>query len=333
MNNQSLSNLNAHFYEPFESLIKSEYTRNAWFTEEQIRKSLHAIAKSLSEASVNQWMRMYPALPVEKACEKTVGVVMAGNIPLVGFHDMISVLMSGNKFLGKMSAKDDRLINMLADILCFIHPDFKKKLNFTQAYLKNVDAVIATGSNNTSRYFDYYFKDIPSIIRKNRNGIALLTGNESDVDLKNIGDDIFSYFGLGCRNVTKVFIPQEYNLEIFLQVLESFKNYSNHNKYMNNIDYHRSVYLMNKVSYLDNGVILFKEDINMASPVGVVYYEKYSQIELVKEKILQQKDLIQCVVTIADDINGSVLPGQSQYPSLWDYSDGVDTMEYLSNLT
>jgi hypothetical protein len=327
-----LQSLNARFFDKFEYVIRNEFTYNPWFTEDNIRKAIVAIADSLNDNSIAKWMGNYPKLPVEDNSSKTIGVVMAGNIPLVGFHDMISVIMSGHTFLGKTSSKDDRLIRSIADLISFIEPGIAVRIKFTENYLNEAEAIIATGSNNTSRYFEYYFRNIPHIIRKNRSGLAILTGKESNEDLLKLGEDIFSYFGLGCRNVTKIFIPEDYKLDNLLFALESFSNLSDHNKYMNNIDYMRSVYLMNQLPFLDNGVVLMKEEEALSSPVGVVYYEKYSQIESVFEKLSLQGDMIQCVVSTTDGIDGSVLPGNSQSPALWDYADGMDTMKFLEDL-
>jgi hypothetical protein len=324
--------LNDIFYDDFETIIMTEFGHNGWFIESNIRKALGAIADSLCDEQVAQWMKKYPKLPQEHESPKTVGVVMAGNIPLVGFHDMISVLMSGNTFLGKPSSKDDRLIRKVGELISYINPGFSKRIKFTEEYLKEVDAIIATGSDNSSRYFEYYFKDIPHIIRKNRNGLAILNGNESEEELLKLGEDIFSYFGLGCRNITKIYIPENYELPTILKALESFMELANHHKYINNIEYHRSVYLMNSIDFFDNGVILMKEDQKLSSPIGVVYFEKYSQLENVLTQLEVLKDQIQCVITTEKGIEGSILPGSSQNPKLWDYADGVDTMEFLSSI-
>ncbi|MEX2427260.1 MAG: acyl-CoA reductase [Bacteroidales bacterium] len=325
--------LNNQFYRPFEDVICSEYTHNGWFTEKFVRKALGALAHMLKREGLQEWMRRYPALPADPERRKTVGVVMAGNIPLVGFHDMLSVIMSGNNFIGKPSSKDDRLLRMVADIICSIEPGFSDRISFTDAYLKGVDAIIATGSDNSARYFEYYFRNIPHIIRKNRNSIAVLSGNETEEELIALGDDIFSYFGLGCRNVTKIFIPEAYDLRIILKAFESFTDLQDHHKYNNNLEYNRSVYLLNRIPFLDNGIVLLKEHESISSPVGVVYYEYYSQRENVIRKITAQQEQIQCIVSNLVEIENSIPPGTSQAPALWDYADGVDTMEFLTAVT
>lgn len=328
-----LSRLNSTHFDEFEGIIKSEHIYNPWFTEANIRLSLEALSASLEPGNIDKWLNKYPGLPANSQHKKTVGVIMAGNIPMVGFHDMISVLLSGNHFLGKLSSKDDRLLKKVVDILVSIEDRFKDRIEFTEGYLKNINAIIATGSDNSSRYFEYYFKDLPHIIRRNRNGIAILNGTESKEDLHALGRDIFSYFGLGCRNVTKIYIPENYNLEIFLGALESFPNLSEHNKYNNNLDYNRSVYLMNQIPFLDNGLLLIREETKIASPVGVVFYEKYLQLDRVIEEIQLHKDQVQCIATVIEGIENSIRPGESQFPKLWDYADGIDTMEFLTDLS
>lgn len=329
---KELSDLNGLFFNRIEKLIKEEYIYNPWFTEDFVRYAIGAISDSLNKESVEAWLEAYPTLPLESKDALSIGVVMAGNIPLVGFHDFLSVLVSGHRFLGKTSSKDDRLIKMLAEVMKAIEPQIADRISFTEETLKNTNAIIATGSNNTSRYFEYYFKDIPHVIRKNRNGVAVLTGEETDEELLALGRDIFTYFGLGCRNVTKIFIPESFKAERLMEVFEHFAAYADHNKYANNLQYNRSVYLMNSIPFLDNGVLLLKEEKDIASPVGVVYYEKYSQIQSVLEALRQAKELIQCIISVDEQIEGSIKPGESQSPALWDYADGIDTLKFLASL-
>jgi len=328
-----LSRLNTIHYNEFERIIESEHVYNPWFTEPNIRLSLEALSASIEYSSIDTWLRKYPELPANSQNRKTVGVIMAGNIPMVGFHDMISVLMSGNNFLGKLSSKDDRLLKKVADILVSIKDEFEDRIEFTEGYLRNIHAIIATGSDNSSRYFEYYFRNLPHIIRKNRNGVAILNGKESKEDLLAIGHDIFAYFGLGCRNVTKIYIPENYKLETFLEALEGYAKLSEHTKYNNNLDYNRSVFLMNRIPFLDNGVLLIREEEKIASPVGVVFYEKYLQLDRVIETLEQQKDQIQCIISDIEEIEHSIKPGRSQFPGLWEYADGIDTMNFLTDLS
>ncbi len=257
---------------------------------------------------------------------------MAGNIPVVGFHDLLCVLASGHRILAKASSKDNRLIKKVTEVLTDIDPELGDRIAFTEETLSGMDAVIATGSNNSSRYFEYYFRHIPHIIRKNRNGIAVLTGAESEEELYLLGEDIFTYFGMGCRNVTKIFIPESYDLTKLLGVLDRFSHLYQHHKYGNNVDYYRSLYLMNLVPLLDNGVLLLKEDTAIASPVGVVFYERYSEIALVQKQLDQHREEIQCVVSTHAEISGAIAPGETQQPMPWDYADGTDTLEFLMQL-
>lgn len=257
---------------------------------------------------------------------------MAGNIPFVGFHDMISVLVSGHTLLAKASSKDERLMKLFGRLLTEIEPSLQERIRFTDEYLNNADAIIATGSNNTARHFEYYFREKPHIIRRNRNGIAVLHGNESDEELMNLGKDIFTFFGLGCRNVTKLYIPENYQIEHLLHVLESYSDVPENNKYGNNIDYHRTLYLMNQEHFYDNGIVLFKENKQISSPVGVVYYEKYAELETLKAELTSLGDQVQCIVDPSGAIPGSIQPGKTQFPELWDYADGVDTLNFLKEL-
>jgi hypothetical protein len=330
--NPELAILNSKFFERFEDIIQKEHTTNQWFTPDSIRSAIGAISFMLAPSKLNDWLRKYPSLPAESASQKTVGVVMAGNIPLVGFHDFLSVIISGHRFFGKPSSKDDKLIRIIADILVEQDPSLSDRIMFSDGYLKNADAQIATGSNNSSRYFDYYFKDIPHIIRRNRSSVAIISGDESRDELLELGKDIFTYFGLGCRSVTKVYIPEDYDITVLLEALEDFKELSNHNKYANNIDYQRSVYLMNRVVFLDNVASLFRENSEISSPVGVVFYEKYSELNVVREELVKRKEDIQCIVTNEKGFYDSVLPGQAQSPELWDYADGIDTLQFLTDI-
>ena len=274
---------------------------------------------------------MYPLLQ-EKRNAKRIGVITAGNIPLVGFHDFLSVLISGNIFVGKLSSKDDKLLPNVIDLLIEIEPKFKNYIFISENKLENFDAVIATGSNNSARYFEYYFGKYPHIIRKNRNSVAVITGNETTVDLQLLADDIFLYFGLGCRSVSKLFLPDGYNLDNIFRNSLKYKEVINHNKYANNYDYNRAIYLLNLTEFKDNGIMLMKEDINMASPISVVYFENYSKLETIKQRLDIEKDNIQCIVADKTVINEAIPFGESQKPQLWDYADNVDTINFLLNI-
>lgn len=327
-----LARLNGEFYQSFSEILEREPVLNPWFTPRWIDRALRGISLMLDEKVLKEWLSAYEGLPVESSHAKTIGLVLAGNIPLVGFHDMLSVLAAGHSILVKPSSKDDRLIRSVRDIICSLDADMAKRITITDEYINGTDAVIATGSNNSSRYFEYYFRKIPHIIRKNRNGVAVLTGLESESELVALGEDIFTYFGMGCRNVTKIFIPQDFDLKVLMGALDHFMELSQHNKYTNNVDYYRSIYLMNQIELLDNGVILLKEDIAIASPVGVVFYERYSDIGTVQKILDERKQEIQCVVSLHPEIKGRIKPGGTQDPMPWEYADGVDTLSFLNQL-
>lgn len=298
---------------------------NAWFTKENIEFAWNEWAELLTDHQLKNWLDSYQIPDQENP--KTIGVVMAGNIPMVGFHDYLSVLLSGHQLLAKLSSDDNKLIPLLNEILSFIDPDLAQKAQFTQGQIKNFDAIIATGSNNTARYFEYYFGKYPHIIRKNRNGVAVVKGEETEEELKELGKDIFTYFGLGCRNVSKLFVPKNYEFRKLFESLEHFKEVQNHTKYYNNYEYQKAIYLVNKTSHRDNGFALFKEDLSYASPIGVVYFEEYEDLNLLKERFKMDQEQIQCIV------GPEFLDfGSTQKPNLNDYADGIDTIEFLLSL-
>jgi hypothetical protein len=257
---------------------------------------------------------------------------MAGNIPMVGLHDLICVLASGNHALIRLSSSDGILIPAVLKVLCNINPEFENKFSFVEGPLKNFDAIIATGSNNSSRYFDYYFGKYPHIIRKNRNGVAVLTGHETENDFKKLADDIFMYFGMGCRNVSKLYVPEGYNTEDIFQYFNDYSFLADLHKYRNNYDYQKSILLINRVKHLDNGFLLLKEDKSIMSPISVIHTETYHSAESLNHELQSKKDQIQCTVSTSRDIDSSIPPGRSQFPELWDYADGVDTLRFLLNL-
>jgi len=279
----------------------------------------------LNKSNINQWLDNYRFNTFES---KKVAIIMAGNIPLVGFHDFISVLISGHAVLVKQSSNDKHLLPFLAKYLEYIAPELKGKIEFTEEKLTDFDVVIATGSNNSARYFEYYFKDKPSIIRKNRNSVAVLTGNETEEQLKALSEDIFRYYGLGCRNVSKLFVPKDYNFDAFFKAMYDWHPIINQAKYANNYDYNKAVYLMSLFDMLENGFLMIKEDKSYASPIATLFYEYYDSIELLKKKIKLDKEHIQCIVSngfMVDEIKF----GQTQKPQLWDYADSVDTLAFL----
>jgi hypothetical protein len=329
---RELARLNSKHYARFRSALDREPVLNPWFTAEWLEQAVSGIALMLHRATLNKWLSPYRLIPPVQGMEKTVGLVLAGNIPMVGFHDVLCVLAAGHRVLAKPSSRDDRLIRELAGVLSDIDPELGGKVSFTDERLRGMDAVIATGSDNSARYFEYYFRGIPHIIRKNRNGVAVITGEETEEELHALGRDIFTYFGLGCRNVTKLFVPEGYDLKLLLGVLDRFNHLARHHKYANNIDYYRSIYLLNRQEFLDNGVLLLKEDPALASPVGVVFYERYSEIESMEPKLMALADQIQCTVCVPGKIPGTIAPGTTQQPMPWDYADGIDTLRFLTEM-
>lgn len=316
----------------FKDLIDNIYLTNAWFTKENVRTAISAIAKNLTAKNLNLWLNDFVVNKQNSKSIKTIGVVLAGNIPLVGFHDFLCILLSGHKFLGKLSTNDNKLLPSIAEILIKIEPEFKNYIAFTENKLTDFDAIIATGSNNSSRYFDYYFGKYPHIIRKNRNSVAILQGNETMNELKELSNDIFLYFGLGCRNVSKIFVPINYSFDKLFKASEKF-NYLIHNsKYYNNYLYNKSILLINKHPHFDTGFFILKEDSSISSPVSVINYEYYLDVNGLKSNIKLNRDKIQCVVTNSEDFDNSVRLGKSQFPELWDYADEVNTLTFLNNL-
>ncbi len=317
--------------EQLKAIINDEYHYNAWFTRQNVEHAVKSIGKMLNKADLTTWLDRYE-INYENAAKK-VGLILAGNIPLVGFHDVLCVLITGNHALIKASTQDARLIKFVLDMLVKIEPEFQSRYSFVER-LQNFDAVIATGSNNTSRYFDFYFSKVPNIIRKNRNSVAILTGNETSEQLYKLGHDIFDYFGLGCRNVSKLLVPEGYNFTPFFEAIQPHHTIINHHKYNNNYDYNKSIYLVNKDKHLDNGFLLVKEDDRMVSPLAVVFYEQYNDTASVEALLERESENIQCIVstTHVKAANQVVGFGESQQPALWDYADGVDTMDFLTKL-
>ena len=316
------------FFDDFASLIVLSQSHNGWFTPEQVKFSVQSWAKALTEDNLNQWLSNYDFSKIEP---KKVGLILAGNIPLVGFHDFLSVLISGHDVLVKTSSNDQHLLKFLAKYLIAIQPELNSKITFVEGKLEGFDAVIATGSNNTARYFEYYFKDKPSIIRKNRNSVAVLDGTETFEDLVGLGEDIFRYFGLGCRNVSKLFVPKDYNFDNFFKAMYEYRDVIQYEKYANNYDYNKAVFLMSNFQLLDNEFLTIKEDTSYASPISSVFYEFYENLEEITARLNADAEQIQCVVS-KNLIPNSVAFGQTQQPRLWDYADNVDTLAFLNSL-
>ncbi|MCF8297695.1 MAG: acyl-CoA reductase [Saprospiraceae bacterium] len=316
----------------FSNIIKTTHHLNPWFTEENVRNSICSLAEMLKKESIDKWISKYLEKLEHVKADNRVAVILAGNIPLVGFHDFLCVLISGNTFIGKLSAKDDKLLPAVADLLIKINPEFKDKIEFTDELLKSFDAVIATGSDNSSRYFDYYFGKYPNIIRRNRNSVAVLNGSESKEDIEKLGFDIFSYFGLGCRNVSKLYLPEGYDVDLFYKGIFKFKDVANHAKYASNYSYYKSIYLLAQTVHYDNGFCILKQDTDLSAAVSVVNFEYYKNIADVNNNLQINSDKIQCIVSIDENIKNAIPFGNTQSPDLWDYADGVNTMEFLLDL-
>lgn len=297
---------------------------NPWFTEDCVVMQLNYWAKVLTEQQLTNWAKDYPFV----AQNKRVGIVMAGNIPLVGLHDLLCVLISGNQAVVKLSSKDHILMQFVIDALVGIDSELENNIELAQQ-LNQIDAVIATGSNNTARYFEHYFGAMPNIIRKNRTSVAVLNGNETAAQLKQLGSDIFSFYGLGCRNVTQLLVPKGYDFSAFFESMYEFRHSINHHKYANNYHYNRTIFLMNNDDFLDNHFLLLKRSNQLFSPIAVVNYWEYQSGDDLQEYINQQTNNIQC---ITGDYLNSVALGQSQSPKLDDYADGVDTLAFLTTL-
>ncbi|WP_435579269.1 acyl-CoA reductase [Gilvibacter sp.] len=312
----------------FEAFLSAVESKNGWFTEQQVLHALRAWAEELQVDSLKAWLAPYT---INNLTPKTIAVIAAGNIPLVGLHDALSVLMSGHKLQIKLSSSDPLLLPYLFDRLIAIEPAWADFIEVRKDAVSDYDAVIATGSDNTARYFSHYFKDKPHIIRKNRNSVAVLSGDESEAELSGLANDIFRYYGLGCRSVSKLFVPEGFDFDKIFKAVYEWKHLLAHKKYENNYDYNKAVFLMSQFDFLENGFFMIKEDSSMASPIASVFYETYSNAAELAEKLSTQKEQIQCVVGNTN-LQDTIAFGQSQQPGLSDYADGVDTLDFLLKL-
>lgn len=321
------------FTERIAGRIKRAEECNPWFTEIYVRKSIKFWADSLTENSLNKWLSRYPQLNEDApANPRKVAVVMAGNIPMVGMHDFLCCLIAGHHVMAKLSSDDAQLIPLMADILVDTYPDLKNRITFTTGLIEGFDAVIATGSDNTSRYFEYYFGKYPNIIRKNRNSIAILDGTESFNNLDDLCYDIFDYFGMGCRSVSKLFVPSGYDFSNLTLLFDAFNEIGNHNKYRNNYDYRKSVLLINRTPFIDHHNLLLVENSSLKSPLAVLHYEEYEKQDYVAAFIGQHRQELQCVVCNNEIVNSTTPFGHAQRPVLWDYADSIDTLQFLFSL-
>ena len=312
-----------------EDLFRRAGNKNNWFTPASCERALQGLVAMLHAEKLQKWLSFYDL--DRKVPVQDVGVLMAGNIPAVGFHDLMTVLLAGHKASVKLSSADEVLMRWIIGQLLELEPAFAEHIELAEM-LKNKDAYIATGSDNSARYFNYYFGKYPSIIRQNRTSIAILDGSESEEDLARLGEDVFTYFGLGCRNVSKIYLQEEAQLTRILDVFNSFSEKVSLHKFLNNYEYNKSIYLVNGEKHLDNGFLIFKESQELVSPIAVVYYELYASKEELTEKLKQQESKIQCVVSHTDLWPGAIPFGEAQSPEPWDYADGVDTLRFLESL-
>ncbi|MBA2612635.1 MAG: acyl-CoA reductase [Bacteroidetes bacterium] len=309
-------------HQGLDKLIEMAHIYNNWFIPEFVKESLINVSSLLKEEALIQF-----STPIKEKNPKTIAVICAGNIPMVCFHDILCVLLSGNIALIKLSSDDNLLMPFFLKLLTHYEPKFESRILFAEGKLGAFDAVIATGSNNTAGHFKFYFGKYPHIIRKSRSSVAVLTGKESTQDLKALGKDIFLYFGLGCRNVSKVLVPKGYSFNTFFESIVDFGFVVNNKKYGNNYDYHRAIYLLESMDFLDNNFIMVKENSDLHSPVGVLYYQFYENETELSTYLNSIKDDLQCIVS-----EKNIPFGYSQQPVITDFADNVNTLEFLVNL-
>ncbi|MBD77701.1 MAG: acyl-CoA reductase [Crocinitomicaceae bacterium] len=312
-------------YSALNDSVEQSFYHNGWFVKDEVLRAIKGIIRFLNKEELQQWVANYSSL-FDQPATKRVGVIMAGNVPLVGFHDMLCVLISGYQVSVKLSSDDKLLLPAIWRLMEEVSPELYKRVDYVDR-LEGYDAVIATGSNNTSRYFESYFSKVPNIIRKNRTSVGVLTGEETEQELDLLASDIFQYYGLGCRNVSKVYVPESYDVDILFKAMLPYQYVTDNKKYMNNYLYHQTLFLMNDDSILDNGFIVLKEDNNLHSPLGVLFVERYSDVHKLGVELTKLKDQIQCYVG-----KDYLAFGQAQIPRLNDYADNVNTLDFLAQL-
>jgi hypothetical protein len=313
----------------FGEAIERQYRENSWFTPEFCRYALSAIERMLAPEALDTYYVRYKDVATAEDPRKCIAVISAGNIPLAAFHDFFCILVSGNDYQGKLSVQDKHLLPILAHALIDLEPKFSERISFVEK-INRFDAIITTGSNNSARYFEYYFKQYPNILRKNRNSVAVLNGTETEEELRFLADDIYLYFGLGCRSISKLFVPKDYDFVPFLQILtQESRPIALHHQFNNNLEYQKAVHLMNQIPYIDAGTFLLVENQNYASPIGMVYYEYYDDINCVNQRLAGDAEQLQCIVSKDPNITCKEPFGSAQTPTLSDYPDGIDTLRWL----
>jgi len=329
---EDLKKINSYFLEGFHHTIVEAGTYNNWFTKDNVEHALQQWSEALSRNNLEAWVNRYPSAYFVTDSPKTIAIIMAGNIPLVGFHDFISVLITGNKVLAKPSTDDDKLLPFLAQILVAIDKRFADFINLATGQIKEFDAVIATGSDNSSRYFEHYFGKYPHVIRKNRTSVAVINGNETEDVLHKLGEDVFRYFGLGCRNVSKIYVPTGYDINKVFKAFYNFSHVIENKKYGNNYDYNRAIYMMEKHDFLENGFVIIKDSESLHAPAAVVYKEEYDHVDNLNTTFEAISSQLQCIVSEDDNVKNRIASGEAQKPKPWDYADKVDTIEFIGKL-
>ncbi|HCC71011.1 MAG TPA: acyl-CoA reductase [Bacteroidales bacterium] len=312
--------------EKLRKVMDRQQQHNIWFTPDNVIRSVEAIAKMLEKDKLEKWLEQYK-IPYNPVSIKTIAVIMAGNIPLVGFHDFLCTLITGNRILARTSSKDSELIRTVAEILCRINSRFSENIIFTDRILSGYDAIIATGSDNTSRYFEYYFGKKPHIFRKNRNSVAILSKHTDEKDIRSLAIDIFSYYGLGCRNVSKLFIEEGMNINDLSYYWQQWSQLLCHSPYANNYLYNKSLLNINKQEYIDTGFSLLTPGTSLTSPVSVIHYDLFNNMKSLMEELHLQADKIQCIVS-----ENHIAFGQTQFPGPGEYADNTDTLDFIISL-
>jgi hypothetical protein len=311
-------------FDNFKSSTEKAESNNAWFSRKMIRLSMESWTKNLSEENIDKWMSKYD---IPSTINKNVLIICAGNLPLVGFHDIVCCILLNINTQVKLSKNDNVLIPAILNVLYLFDSELQDRIKICNEKPDNYNYVIATGSNNSNRYFEYYFGKFPHIFRRNRTSIAVVHSEISDDQLKSLSHDMLQYYGLGCRSVTKLYLPEKFSLDRIYNSVFNYKDLINHNKYMNNYDYNRSIFLMGKKLFFDNGFLILKEDKSLFSPISVVNFEYYSSMETLEKELNVLSNEIQCRVG-----EGGIPFGTAQKPELWDYADGVDTIDFLTKI-
>lgn len=312
-------------YDTFLRHVREAGRFNGWYTEENVRHALAALGHMMGQEAMQQWLAAYTQPPAPNA--KRVGLVLAGNVPMVGWHDVMCTLLAGHHAVVKCSSQEPALIPAAIALLTTLDPAWGGCVTFTEGPWGEVDAIIATGSDNTARHFEHYFGHLPRIIRRSRTSVAVLDGTEAEAELEALGEDVFRHFGLGCRNVAKVLLPADFDTDRLFRAFLPWQHVVQHNKYANNLDYHRALWLLDGAPFLENGFLIMKEDPALFSPVGTLYSQRYADQQELQAILQAHAPSLQCVVG-----HGHIPFGQAQCPGPADHADGVDTMAFLLGL-